>query len=289
MGITKQELIEEPNEQTREMYSEFNLILEEVIQKGLDLMVSLSESKVSGWEKNQKQIMVSLLKEILEKIDGITILSDKYSQQNISVLARSALEGFLDLNFMLKKPKRALAYVYCKSLDYLSKHDEIKKIEIKEDLKSLQEELGEELKKQRRKQFKNKKWFKEHQLNWRRFYFNPNKDKKYKTGGAKIHYSFLCAETHNQNSLIHSYSDEGSFILKDFRVNDKTEIGLISQMVVVFSGEVFERIIKLYIDKNSSDLEQLKKWRIETLERTEKLIVLDSERLKNIQRIKIKV
>ena len=46
--------------------------------------------------------MISILKGNFEKIDGIIILSEKYSQQNISVLARSVLDGFLDLNFMLK-------------------------------------------------------------------------------------------------------------------------------------------------------------------------------------------
>lgn len=60
MGITKQELIENPNDKTKKMYKEFGLMLEEVIQKGLDIIVSLNKSKVTGWEKNQQQTMISM-------------------------------------------------------------------------------------------------------------------------------------------------------------------------------------------------------------------------------------
>ena len=266
MGITKEELIEEATDKTKEMYKNFGVMLEEVIQKGLDIIVSLNESEVAGWEEKQQQIMISILKEILEKIDGIIILSEKCSQQNISVLARSVLEGFLDLNFMLKVPKRALAYIYCKGLDYLSKQDGISKVEItKKELKALQEVLGKELKKQRG----NKKERNDYRLNWKSFYLDEKTDDPYKSKGAKIHYSFLCAATHNQMSLIHNFSKDNKFYIRGFRVNDRNEIGLISQMIAGFSGEIFERMLKLYIQESSSDLKKLEKWREEMLEKSE--------------------
>ena len=276
MGITKEKLVEAATDKTKEMYENFGTMLEEVIQKGLDIIVSLNESEVAGWEEKQQQIMISLLKEILEKIDGIIILSEKYSQQNISVLARSVLEGFLDLNFMLKNPKRALAYIYCKGLDYLSKQDGISKVEItKKELKALQEVLGKELKKQRG----NRKEHNDYRLNWKSFYLDEKTDDPYKDGGAKIHYSFLCAATHNQMSLIHDFSKNNRYNIRGFRVNDRSQIGLISQMIAGFSGEIFERMIKLYVQESSSDLESLEKWREEKFERSEKLIQLDDERL----------
>ncbi|MCS5422621.1 MULTISPECIES: DUF5677 domain-containing protein [Psychrilyobacter] len=273
MGITKQELTEEATDKTKEMYVEFSVMLEEVIQKGLDIVVSLNESKVTGREEKQQQIMISILKEILEKIDGIIILSEKYSQQNISVLARSVLDGFLDLNFMLKAPKRALAYIYCKSLDYLSKYEKMElSADDQEGIKSIQQQLGDELKKQRGK----KKESNDHRLNWKSFYFDEKTDDPYKSKGAKIHYSLLCAETHNQGSIIHSYSEDNSFKLRGFRDTSKTEIGLISQIIARFSGEIFDRMVKLYIREPSSNLE---KWREEIFEKSEKLIKLDNERL----------
>jgi uncharacterized protein DUF5677 len=233
MSITKQELIGNPNDKTKEMYKDFGVMLEDIIQKGLDIIVSLNENKVTGWEEKQQQIMISILKEILEKIDGILILSEKCSQQNILVLARSVLEGFLDLNFVLKNPKRAIAYDYCKTLDYISKYEKKElSVDDQEGIKSIQQELGEELKNQRGK----KKESNDYRLEWRRFYFDEKIDDPYKNEGAKIHYSFLCVETHNQGSVIHSYSEDDSFKLRGFRDISGTGIGLISQMIAVFSG-----------------------------------------------------
>lgn len=304
MGITKEELIEEANDKTKEMYKNFGIMLEEIIQKGLDIIVSLNKSKVTDWEEKQQQIMISILKEIFEKIDGIIILSEKYSQQNISVLARSVLEGFLDLNFMLKKPKRALAYIHCKGLDYLSKHDKLVRIEImeekselkkkeleetfkiekqnrKEELKSLQEEL--------KKQRGNKTERNDDRLNWKSFYFDEKTDDPYKSEAAKMHYSLLCAETHNQMSLIHNYSKDNKFYIRGFRLNDKEEIGLISQMIAGFSGEIFYRMVKLYTQESSSELESLEKWREEMLKRSEGLIKLDNERLSGTIKFRIEI
>jgi len=304
MGITKQELIEEATDKTKEMYKNFGMMLEEIIQKGLDIIVSLNENEVTGWEEKQQQIMISILKEILEKIDGIIILSEKYSQQNISVLARSVLEGFLDLNFMLKNPKRALAYIYCKGLDYLSKQDKLVRIEImeekselkkqeleeifkiekqnrKEELKSLQEEL----KKQRGK----KKERNDDRLNWKSFYFDEETDDPYKNEGAKIQYSFLCAETHNQMSLIHNYSKDNKSYVRGFRDNDKIGIGLISQMIAGFSGEIFYRMVKLYTQESSSDLENLEKWHEKMIEKSEELIKLDNERLSRTTKLNVEI
>ncbi|UUV18907.1 DUF5677 domain-containing protein [Fusobacteria bacterium ZRK30] len=286
MGITKEELIEEATDKTKEMYKNFGMMLEEIIQKGLDIIVSLNKSKVIGWEEKQQQIMISILKEIFEKIDGIIILSGKHSQQNISVLSRSVLEGFLDLNFMLKKPKRALAYIYCKGLDYLSKQDGISKIELtKKELKALQEVLGKELKKQRGK----KKEHNDYKLNWKSFYLDEKTDDPYKSKGAKRHYSFLCAAAHNQMSLIHNFSNNNKYNIRGFRVNDRNQIGLISFMIAGFSGEIFERMIKLYIQEPSSDLESLEKWREEMFKKSEGLIKLDNERLSGTTKFNIEI
>lgn len=286
MGITKEELIEEATDKTKEMYVEFSMMLEKIIQKGLDIIVSLNKSRVTGWEEKQQQIMISILKEIFEKIDGIIILSEKHSQQNISVLSRSVLEGFLDLNFMLKKPKRALAYIYCKGLDYLSKQDGISKIEFTEkELKALQEVLGKELKKQRGK----KKEDNDYKLNWKSFYLDEKTDDPYKNKGAKIHYSFLCAAAHNQMSLIHNFSKDNKYNIRGFRVNDRNQIGLISFMIAGFSGEIFERMIKLYIQEPSSDLESLEKWREEMFKKSEELIKLDNERLSGTTKLSTEI
>ncbi|MGB6128409.1 MAG: DUF5677 domain-containing protein [Psychrilyobacter sp.] len=290
MAITKQELIGDPNDKTKEMYKDFGVMLEDVIQKGLDIRVSLNENKVTGWEKKQQQIIISILKEVLEKIDGIIILSEKYSQQNIFVLARSVLEGFLDLNFMLKNPKRALAYIYCKSLDYISKYEKMElSLEDQKGIKLIQQELGEELKNQKRKQFQNKKWMKEHMLNWKSFYFKRKNDDPYKNSGSKLHYSFLCAETHNQMSLVNNYPKDNEFYIREFRSNDKIGIGLISMMIVVFSGEIFERIVKLYIQKSLSDLEVLEKWREKMIKKSEEIIKLDNERLFGTTKLNVEI
>lgn len=60
-------------------------------------------------------------------------------------------------------------------------------------------------------------------------------------------------------------------------------------MTADFSGEIFERIIKLYIQDNSSDLKLLEKWRQEMFEKSEELIKLDNERLSGTTRIGVKI
>lgn len=98
-------------------------------------------------------------------------------------------------------------------------------IDDQERIKSIQKELGEELKKQRGK----KKESNNYKLNWKSFYFDEKSDDPYKNGGAKIQYSYLCAEAHNQMSLIHNYSKAEKFNIRKFRVNDKIGIFLPSQ------------------------------------------------------------
>lgn len=272
-------IINKPNPNTIKLYDGFIEICREVIQRCLDIIVS-----AQGERSREKEVCLGLLREIMERIDGMIILAGNHSEQNIDVLGRSLLEAFLDLNFILKNPKRAIAYDYCKRVEYRYKFKKHFKSNLNEEelqeVKSLERILGEEFKKEiikikKRTKLKDKEKVRA-RLDWRNFYYDPQKDDRYKDcKGAKMQYDFLSAETHNQTSVINNYRDDEGFKFRTLRLTTGKTLGSMSYMIAYYSGDIFLKLIDLYCTDSPFEIET---WWGKIIEESERQVKFNKKR-----------
>lgn len=205
------------------------------IQKGIDEAVELLRKSMKLGEeifpnlkfKEQPDkrrdvrtaIIISLFKELLERIDGILILLEKHSTLNANIILRSYIEISFDLRIILKNQgrKMALYYMLDKRADTLEKdmvagtditagiQDIIEFIATNSELVEIQN-LSIVSPKDILNKIGNKKWCK--------FGYNCT---EYKTSEDKIFYKYLCKETHGENSMGDNFYRDDRFELRALR------------------------------------------------------------------------
>lgn len=188
------------------------ILIKEILTIGMEVIEKLEFKEQEDSKKDiRTAIIIGLFKEILERIDGILILLEKYSTLNANIILRSFMEILFDLKMILnnKDKKIVCYYIISKEIENIKKQEKLIKynnennIYIESNWKYLFEfiETMDELKKLRnknleilKKEFRDKKW-----------YNLAGSKNKYKTQIDNILYGEFCKEIHGENILRDNY------------------------------------------------------------------------------------
>ncbi|WP_281699661.1 DUF5677 domain-containing protein [Cetobacterium somerae] len=222
------------------------------IQKGIDEAVELLRKSMKLGEEilpnlkfkeqpdNRRDvrtaIIISLFRELLERIDGILILLEKHSTLNASIILRSYIEISFDLRIILKNQgkKMALYYMLDKRADTLEK-DMVAGIDITVGIQDIIEFIATNTElveiqnlsivspKDILNKIGNKKWCK---LGYSYTEYRAPED--------KLFYKYLCKETHGENSLGDNFYREDRFELRALRfpINYEVIVSLVTDYML---------------------------------------------------------
>lgn len=269
-------------------YLEQSINLLEKILKNSEFIfqnVSFKDSK-DGRRDIRTSTILSLYREMIERVDGIFILLKNKSTLNSFMLLRSFFEISIDLEKILKDSteETAINYTYFKLGDYSIKLEQFWGIntfdkdntEKKEKIKKEWEDV---------KNFSNiynipcleqthKKNIEKHQKQW----WNYNKKEKSISRGNtdNLLYKKLCMSVHGQNSLIDNFYVDNILNLRSLRILD--DFGLITYVItykmLLINELILNQCIKISLEEKKIKLEEVHKYFQESeiiLEKTKKL------------------
>lgn len=195
--------------------------LKEILLLGKELLPNLKfKSQPDNKRDIRTAMILSLFKEILERVDGILILLEKQSALNAFIILRSYMEICFDLRIILKNMGRKMPLYYFleKNIEILEK-DNMSGKDITLELQYIIEFIKEnseliELQnlnilklKDITSKIGNKKWCT----------FGNNLI-EHRTSDDKLYYKYLCQETHGENSVKDNiYNNENIFELRPLR------------------------------------------------------------------------
>ena len=230
--------------------------------------------------------ILSLYREMIERVDGIFILLSNKSTLNSFILLRSFFEISIDLEKILKDntEQTAINYAYFKGGDYAIKLEQFWGIntfdkdntEKKEKIKKEWEDV---------KKFSNiynipcleqnhKKNIEKHQKQW----WNYNKKEKSvaRENTDNLLYKKLCMSVHGQNSLIDNFYVDNILNLRSLRILD--DFGLIiyviTYKIILINELILNQCIKISLEEKKIKIEELHKYFQESeiiLEKTKEL------------------
>lgn len=202
--------------------------LEKIMAIGEDVIRNIKFKDQKDQRRDVRTVIIlSLFKEILERIDGVLILIEKYSIINAHIILRSFFEICLDLKIILSNPGRQKPcyYLLGKKIEELRKLELLKTEDLKEEWEDVQYfiNMNKELSSLRKKtagelkeNFAKKKW-----------YNFGGKNKYKKTDEDKILYGRLCKEVHGENSIVDNrYNSNNQFELRALRFPEKYQLSL---------------------------------------------------------------
>lgn len=269
-------------------YLEQSINLLEKILKSSEFIfqnVSFKDSK-DGRKDIRTSIILSLYREMIERIDGVFILLKNKSTLNSFILLRSFFEFSIDLEKILKDntEETAINYTYFKLGDYSIKLEQFWGIntfdkdntEKKEKIKKEWEDV---------KNFSNiynipcleqthKKNIEKHQKQW----WNYNKKEKSvaRENTDNLLYKKLCMSVHGQNSLIDNFYVDNILNLRSLRILD--DFGLIiyviTYKILLINELILNQCIKISLEEKKIKIEELHKYFQESeiiLEKTKEL------------------
>ncbi|MGL4665671.1 MAG: DUF5677 domain-containing protein [Clostridium butyricum] len=240
-------------------------LLKESIKLGKDIFPNLKSKDQEDERRDVRTvIIISLFKELLERIDGILILLEKHSTLNANIILRSYIEICFDLRIILKNPgrKMALYYILDKRADTLAK-DIYAGNDISEGMKDIIgfisgnaelveiQSLNVAAPKDILNKIGNKKWCE----------FGDNCT-EYRTTQDKIFYKYLCKETHGENSMRDNFYRDGVFELRALRfpINYEVIISLVADYmlkIVMLLQDEFQ-LEEIYLTKADKIFESAK-------------------------------
>lgn len=269
-------------------YLEQSINLLEKILKSSEFIfqnVSFKDSK-DGRKDIRTSTILSLYREMIERIDGVFILLKNKSTLNSFILLRSFFEISIDLEKILKDntEETAINYTYFKLGDYSIKLEQFWGIntfdkdntEKKEKIKKEWEDV---------KNFSNiynipcleqthKKNIEKHQKQW----WNYNKKEKSvaRENTDNLLYKKLCMSVHGQNSLIDNFYVDNILNLRSLRILD--DFGLIiyviTYKILLINELILNQCIKISLEEKKIKIEELHKYFQESeiiLEKTKEL------------------
>lgn len=269
-------------------YLEQSINLLEKILKSSEFIfqnVSFKDSK-DGRKDIRTSTILSLYREMIERIDGVFILLKNKSTLNSFILLRSFFEISIDLEKILKDntEETAINYTYFKLGDYSIKLEQFWGIntfdkdntEKKEKIKKEWEDI---------KNFSNiynipcleqthKKNIEKHQKQW----WNYNKKEKSvaRENTDNLLYKKLCMSVHGQNSLIDNFYVDNILNLRSLRILD--DFGLIiyviTYKILLINELILNQCIKISLEEKKIKIEELHKYFQESeiiLEKTKEL------------------
>lgn len=269
-------------------YLEQSINLLEKILKSSEFIfqnVSFKDSK-DGRKDIRTSTILSLYREMIERIDGVFILLKNKSTLNSFILLRSFFEISIDLEKILKDntEETAINYTYFKLGDYSIKLEQFWGIntfdkdntEKKEKIKKEWEDV---------KNFSNiynipcleqthKKNIEKHQKQW----WNYNKKEKSvaRKNTDNLLYKKLCMSVHGQNSLIDNFYVDNILNLRNLRILD--DFGLIiyviTYKILLINELILNQCIKISLEEKKIKIEELHKYFQESeiiLEKTKEL------------------
>lgn len=269
-------------------YLEQSINLLEKILKSSEFIfqnVSFKDSK-DGRKDIRTSTILSLYREMIERIDGVFILLKNKSTLNSFILLRSFFEISIDLEKILKDntEETAMNYTYFKLGDYSIKLEQFWGIntfdkdntEKKEKIKKEWEDV---------KNFSNiynipcleqthKKNIEKHQKQW----WNYNKKEKSvaRENTDNLLYKKLCMSVHGQNSLIDNFYVDNILNLRSLRILD--DFGLIiyviTYKILLINELILNQCIKISLEEKKIKIEELHKYFQESeiiLEKTKEL------------------
>lgn len=269
-------------------YLEQSINLLEKILKSSEFIfqnVSFKDSK-DGRKDIRTSTILSLYREMIERIDGVFILLKNKSTLNSFILLRSFFEISIDLEKILKDntEETAINYTYFKLGDYSIKLEQFWGIntfdkdntEKKEKIKKEWEDV---------KNFSNiynipcleqthKKNIEKHQKQW----WNYNKKEKSvaRKNTDNLLYKKLCMSVHGQNSLIDNFYVDNILNLRSLRILD--DFGLIiyviTYKILLINELILNQCIKISLEEKKIKIEELHKYFQESeiiLEKTKEL------------------
>lgn len=269
-------------------YLEQSINLLEKILKSSEFIfqnVSFKDSK-DGRKDIRTSTILSLYREMIERIDGVFILLKNKSTLNSFILLRSFFEISIDLEKILKDntEETAINYTYFKLGDYSIKLEQFWGIntfdkdntEKKEKIKKEWEDV---------KNFSNiynipcleqthKKNIEKHQKQW----WNYNKKEKSvaRENTDNLLYKKLCMSVHGQNSLIDNFYVDNILNLRSLRILD--DFGLIiyviTYKILLINELILNQCIKISLEEKKKKIEELHKYFQESeiiLEKTKEL------------------
>lgn len=269
-------------------YLEQSINLLEKILKNSEFIfqnVSFKDSK-DGRKDIRTSTILSLYREMIERVDGIFILLKNKSTLNSFILLRSFFEISIDLEKILKDSteETAINYIYFKLGDYSIKLEQFWGIntfdkgntEKKEKIKKEWEDV---------KNFSNiynipcleqthKKNIEKYQKQW----WNYNKKEKSvsRENTDNLLYKKLCMSVHGQNSLIDNFYVDNVLNLRSLRILD--DFGLIIYVIaykmLLINELILNQCIKISLEEKKIKLEEVHKYFQESeiiLEKTKEL------------------
>lgn len=269
-------------------YLEQSINLLEKILKSSEFIfqnVSFKDSK-DGRKDIRTSTILSLYREMIERIDGVFILLKNKSTLNSFILLRSFFEISIDLEKILKDntEETAINYTYFKLGDYSIKLEQFWGIntfdkdntEKKDKIKKEWEDV---------KNFSNiynipcleqthKKNIEKHQKQW----WNYNKKEKSvaRENTDNLLYKKLCMSVHGQNSLIDNFYVDNILNLRSLRILD--DFGLIiyviTYKILLINELILNQCIKISLEEKKIKIEELHKYFQESeiiLEKTKEL------------------
>lgn len=262
--------------------SEILKIGEEVL-----LLIRVKEKHGNYYDIRTQQIL-SLFKEMLERIDGIVILMKSKSLLNAEIILRSFFEIALDLKVLLNDSSNesALNYIYFKYGDYILKLESYGG-KTTEEIQQEWDELNEFATNHSFSCLENthKKNVREYRLKW--YEYNKSDNIKHKRKIENQFYGNLCMKTHGQNSILdNTLTSETVFSLKLLRAPE--DVGKISFTIINLFYQVVELILKQCVEDKKKK-EEIKEKLFILYEKEGKLIRSGKEIIEkeNIEKLKI--
>lgn len=239
------------------LYGDCVLNIDEVLKIGKEVLPLIKFKKRSdNLSDIRTQQILSLFKEILERIDGILILIKSKSGLNARIILRAFLEIIFDLRIILNdsSDKSAVDYVYFKYGDYIIKLEtyNINPIIIKQEWDSLDRFATaysfQCLKPTHEQNIKSycSQWFD----------YNKNVISTYRDNDEKKYYGNLCMEVHGQNSVRDNVlKKNGIFSLKSLRCPEN--VGTVFYTIIHYFSQVTFLILAQYVN-DSEKVKEIK-------------------------------
>ena len=262
--------------------------ISEIQEIGEEILLLIRvKKKINSHDIRTHQVL-SLFKEMLERIDGIVILMKSKSLLNAEIILRSFFEIVLDLKVILKDSSNesALNYMYFKYGDYILKlesyggktteeiqqeWDELKVFASIYSFSCLEDTHKKNVIKYR------SKWYE----------YNKNDNIEYKRKIENQYYGNLCIKTHGQNSVLdNTLSDKYIFSLKLLRSPENT--GKIFFTIINLFYQIVELIFEQYIEDKKKK-EEIKE-KLAILNKKGKTLIRSGEEImkkENIEKLKI--
>lgn len=246
-----------------EFYKECTEKTFETLKIGKEIlsMIKLKSKQDGSFDIRTGQV-ISLFKEILERIDGIGILLSSNSSLNAKIVLRSFLELVFDLRIILDdtSDKTATNYIYFKYGDSIVKSEKYGKPQSDidaewSDLENFAKLYSIPCKRttiRQNIQSNKKEWYNYDMVNNRTLKENID----------EIMYGRFCMEIHGQNSINDNYLTDQGFSLKGLRYSEN--VGTIFYTIINYFSIVSLLILDQYV--NNEDEKNKIKSKLDELE-----------------------